>query len=155
MTDHTLEGFVKGMSMEERATRVVASIEMNRVLARDWSHEKVLLKEIVAEYLLEGVTEDQVAEMYLERQKSFLGKRFGISHKPKASKSGEECKWPLGCGHKGPLHADHILPKSAFSEGSRALYAASQNSISLCPTHNSILKGNHISTGLWIRGMLK
>ena len=40
MADHTLEGFVKGMSMEERATRVVASIEMNRVLARDWSHEK-------------------------------------------------------------------------------------------------------------------
>jgi|TARA_B100001996_G_C18193719_1_gene413187 hypothetical protein len=153
MTAHTLDGFTRGMAMEERATRIVTSIDELRIFSRDWDHERDLLIDMLGDFSLSGVTEEQVAGMYLERQKRFVAKKSVVSHNPKATREGVKCRWPLGCSHKGILHADHILPRSAFFEGVRDLYDITKNSITLCPTHNVILKGNHISTGLWIRRM--
>ena len=55
--------------MEERATRIVTSIDEVRIFSRDWDHERDLLMHMLGDFSLSGITEEQVAEMYLENRR--------------------------------------------------------------------------------------
>ena len=152
---HTLEGFINAMSLEERSLRIITQIEYSRIIGRDWKIEEEELTKLIFEFSPKGISEKSIAKMYLERQRRFAGRAFGVEFKPKVTSSGAGCGWPLSCSYKEKLfHIDHILPKSAHSDEVGEYYDASENSLLLCPTHNVILKGNNIAIGLWIRGMI-
>jgi len=151
---HTLDGFLRAASLEERAVRIVTAIDTLRIGARNWQGEKEKLIRLASEFSPNGISEEQIAEMYLERQRKFIAKKSSLEYNPEVAKSGDTCGWPLGCDYREEVHRDHVLPKSAYYDGVKRFYDKTENSLSLCPTHNSMMKGNHISTGLWIRGMI-
>lgn len=153
-SSHSLEGFLRAAALEERAVRIVAAIDRLRISARDWQGEREELIRLASEFSPNGISEEQIAEMYLERQRNFIAKKFTLAYHPDVAASGKSCRWPLGCDYRGELHRDHVLPKSAYYDGVRGIYGKTENSLPLCPTHNFILKGSQISTGLWIRGMI-
>ena len=139
-SSHSLEGFVRAAVLEEKAVRIVAAIDPLRISARDWQSEREELIRLASGFSPNGISEGQIAEMYLERQRNFIAKKFTLAYNPDVAASGKSCRWPLGCDYRGELHRDHILPKSAYYDEMRELYGKTENSLPLCPTHNIILK---------------
>ena len=153
--ERTEQGYQIAACLEEKAVRIVTSINKSALIGRSWSDEKLELIKLFSDYVVDtNITPTQIAEMYLSRQRKFVAGDFTIRYNPKVSDVEGNCQWPLGCGWSDGVQRDHILPKSAFHDGVNFLYSEELNTMPLCPTHNSILKGNHIATGLWLRGMI-
>ena len=101
---HTLEGFINAMSLEERSLRIITQIEYSRIIGRDWKIEEEELTKLIFEFSPKGISEKSIAKMYLERQRRFAGRAFGVEFKPKVTSS--------GAGHDVTVRATRLLVRA-------------------------------------------